>query len=128
VTVWSFSQKPLYRAAGQLSAVLDGERLKLGSDDPVALVGETKGGLEIFFNEGGLGMQVPVPASAHIRGPKGISGLTMEMMVFEIKPEVFARIAGAKQVELRLGDTPLPLTEGHLNILRDFAGRLKPQS
>jgi hypothetical protein len=127
VTVWSVSKKSLYRTGAQLSAIADGERLKLGINDPAVMTGETKNGEDSFYNEGGLGLQVPTPASAKVRNAQGVNGLALEMFVFTIKPDQLDRIGEAKQLEFRLGDTALPVTEGQMNILRDFASRLKPQ-
>jgi hypothetical protein len=127
MTVWSVSKKALYRSSGQLSAVADGERLKLGFNDPAVMTGETKNGKDAFYNERGLGLQVPIPAGATVRNAQGVNGLTMEMLVFAFKPDQLEKIAGAKQVEFRLGDTTLAVTEGQMTILRDFASRLRPQ-
>jgi hypothetical protein len=49
----------------------------------------------------------------------------MELLDFSIKPNQLEKIVGAKQVEFRLGDTPLAVTEGQMAILRDFASRVR---
>jgi hypothetical protein len=127
ISVWSVAKKAMYRGGRELGVVVDGERLKLGFNDPAVMTGETKNGVDAFYNERGMGMQVPVPAVAKIRNAQGVKGLTMELLVFALKPDQFEKIVGAKQVEFRLGDTPLALTEGQRAILRDFASRLRPQ-
>jgi hypothetical protein len=129
ISFWSVSKKALYRPAAQLNAVADGEQLKVGSEEPVSMTGETKDGKDIFYsdNRPGLGIQVPIPSTATVRNAKGVTGLAMEWITLDLKTEQLLKISAAKQAELHLGGTTLPLTEGQMSIIRDFASRLKPQ-
>jgi hypothetical protein len=71
-------------------------------------------------------MQISLPLSAKVRDGDNVNGLFMEWMFIDMKPEQFLKIANAKKVEFRLGNTSFEFTEDQMNTVRDFASRIKP--
>ncbi|MGB7923858.1 MAG: hypothetical protein WCF57_11495 [Pyrinomonadaceae bacterium] len=130
LSIWSTSKEALYRKEKdrKLLVKTDGEEWSLETTTHLVMKGETKGGKDTFYSENrpALGMQIPVPMSATVRNGDNVNGLFMELMHIEMKPEQFAKIANAKKVEFRMGNTSFAFTEDQMNTVRDFAGRIKP--
>lgn len=123
--IFSLSKKPLYEGNKALTLVADGEELPIGSVSNLVLTGETKNGADTFYGVRGnpnVGMQVPVPQSAEIKlKGNGVSGLSLEWMEIDIKPEQFFKLAKSKTMALRLGKSSFTFTEAQMNIIRNFA-------
>lgn len=87
--IWSYSREAMYRKekGKKLFVVTDGESWLLGRLDSVVMKGETKKGQDAFYTENNpaLGMQVPLPMHAQVRGGKNVNGLLMEFMFVDLK-------------------------------------------
>src|SRR5205823_12166869 len=72
-----------------------------------------------------LGMQVPLPMHAQVRGGKNVDGLVMEWMFVDLKPGQLSKLVKAKKVELQLGDATFEFTddrsEEHTSELQSLA-------
>jgi hypothetical protein len=130
LSIWSSSKDALYRKDKdrKLIVVTDGEEWSLGTLSHLVMKGETKDGKDAFYSENrpALGIQILLPLSAKIRDGNNVNGLFMEWMLTDMKPEQFLKIANAKKVEFRLGNTSFGFTENQMDTVRDFASRIKP--
>jgi hypothetical protein len=128
--IWSYSREAMYRKeeGKKLSVLTDGESWVLGRLGSLVMKGETKRGKDAFYSENNpaLGMQVPLPMHAQVRGGKDVSGLVMEWMFVAMKPEQLLRLVNAKKVELQLGDTAFEFTDDQMNTVREFVRQLTP--
>jgi hypothetical protein len=128
--IFSYSRAPLYlrEADWQVAVVADGETLELGRLAHTALRGEMQNGKETFYagKQAVVGMQVPLPQRAQLRTTTPIGEMTMEWLQLMIKPEQFARLAQAQQVELRFGSTRVVLNDVHKSIIREFTAAVTP--
>ena len=130
LSIWSSSKDALYRKDKdrKLIVITDGAEWSLGTLSHVVMKGETKDGKDAFYGENrpALGMGISLPLSAKVRDGNNVNGLFMEWMFIDMKPEQFLKIANAKKVEFRLGNTSFEFTEDQMNTVRDFASRIKP--
>jgi TonB family protein len=128
--IWSFSREAMYRESKgpALKVNTDGEAWSVSPQAYLVFKGETKNGQDIFWGEKrpDLGQPSPLPETTLVRAGEGITGLFMEQVFFELKPDQLIKIAGAKKVELQMGMTRLEFTEAHMNTIRDFNSRLAP--
>jgi hypothetical protein len=128
--IWSYSREAMYRKekGKKLFVVTDGGSWLLGRLDSVVMKGETKKGQDAFYSENNpaLGMQVPLPMHAQVRGGKNVNGLVMEWMFVDLKPEQLSKLVNAKKVALQLGDATFEFTSDQMNTVREFAKRITP--
>jgi hypothetical protein len=123
LSIFSFSKQILYKNKDRkLIVVTDGEEWKVGTLEDVLLKGETKNGKDTFFspNGSGVGLEISPPKSALIK-TDNVNGLYLEWTNLDMKPEQFFKIANAKKVELKLGESKFEFGEGHLQSLRELA-------
>ena len=69
-------------------------------------------------------MEVPVPQSAQIKGGGNLNGVTMEWMGLSMKPDRFLKLAKAAKLEIRIGNTSLPLNDRQTEIAHNFASQI----
>ena len=74
-----------------------------------------------------VGIQVPLPQSAQIKGGGNVNGITLEWMSLTMKPDQFLKLAKAAKLEFRIGTTSLPLSERHVEIIHNFANQITVQ-
>jgi len=127
--VFSFSKNPLYKKDKDRSVtiVADGVESAMGNLSNTVMKGETKNGVDSFFAVGGnpnVGMQVPVPQSAQIKGGGNLNGVTMEWMGLSMKPDQFLKLAKAARLEIRIGNTSLTLNDRQTEIVHNFASQI----
>lgn len=106
---YSFAAEKKYRAAGdrQLSGVADGRPLKFWRWD----YGTAEGGEALRY----------LPRAARVSGK-----LVMEFLNFYVEPEQVSQLAAARDAELLLGPTRLPLDDTHKSIMREFVSHVTP--
>lgn len=51
-----------------------------------------------------------------------------ERLVFRMPYETLLRVAGAKKLEIRMDAVVFPISEGHLNVIREFAEKINALS
>ena len=128
LTLFSLAKTTQYTAHEMLYATTDGTRWPIGGGSILDMKGETKNGTDTYYGPNPyIGMQVPFPASAKVRNKSGdVTGLHMEWLTVELKPEQLTKLAAAQKVSLQLRDKTFELNETHLSILRDYATQLTP--
>jgi hypothetical protein len=130
VLIQSFTGSVMYRAgkAQQLFVHTDGESWSIAPQAYIVFKGETKNGQDIFWEEKRprMGQPSQLPGNARIRNGDGINGIFMEQLFFQLKPEQLLKIAGARNVELQLGETRFALTANQLSTARSFLGQIDP--
>jgi hypothetical protein len=67
---------------------------------------------------------MPVPQSAQIKAAGNLNGITMEWMGISMKPDQFLKLAKAMKLEFRIGNTSLPLSDRHVEIIHNFANQI----
>ena len=131
VEIFSFSKNPLYPKEKDrpLVVVADGSPLPMGSLTNTVMMGETKNGTDSFYAVGaksGIGVQVPVPASAQIKAGGSLNGITMEWMSLSMKPDQFLKFSKGAKLELQIGHTSIKLNDRQTEIIHNFASQITP--
>jgi hypothetical protein len=129
ITVFSFSKEPVYRKDKDrvLVVIANGVETNLGTLTASTFKGETKDGVDTYLAVGGnpnLGMQVPIPQSAAIRVGGSMTGMTMELLTLQLKPEQFLKLASAANIRFKIGTTILTPTDRHIDVIHNFAEQL----
>lgn len=127
--LFSFANKDVFRKNRSLVFIADGEETKPGSLSHTMFKGKSKDGVDVFYVAGGnpdIGMQVPIPQSAQIRGGS-LDGITMESMSLSLKSDQFLTLAKSTQAAIRIGNTTLDLNARHMEILRNFSDQITPE-
>jgi hypothetical protein len=102
--IYSFSKRPLY-ASRAVSLIADGVETKIGTPHAEVLRGQTNNGADSFYVVDGnpnVGIQVPVPPTAQIKGGGNLNGKTLEWMTLGLKPDQVLKLLTAKKLEIRV--------------------------
>ena len=128
--VWSYSRSALYRdgKAQRLVIKTDGESWSVEPKNYLLYKGETKDGLDIFWEEKRpiVGQPGSLPAVAQVSAGQGLNGLFIEQIYYQLKLDQLLKIGNAKVVEARLGDTDLRFSASQMNTVRSFLGQIYP--
>jgi hypothetical protein len=113
-----------------LVIIADGTETNLGTLTATIFKGETKNGVDTYFAVGGnpnAGMQVPLPQGAAIRAGGTMTGMTMELLTLQLKPDQFLKLAAGNNIRFKIGSTILTPTNRHIEVIHNFAQQLTPQ-
>lgn len=128
--IWSFSKEVIYKENKyqKLQITTDGEQWSIDAKTYLAFKGETKDGLDIFWEEKRplIGEPGRLPAIAQVKGEQGVNGLFMEQFYYQLKPDQLLKISTAKTVEAQLGGTKLSFSMNQMNIIRSFLSQVQP--
>jgi hypothetical protein len=131
IEMFSLAKNPLYESKRSLIAICDGAQFEIGQVSDLVLNGETKNGIDTFYGVRGnpnVGMQLPVSQNAQIKSTgNGVTGLSMEWIGVDMKPEQFFKLAKSKTIELRLGNSSFTFSDTQMNIIRNLANAITPQ-
>src|ERR1041385_5298891 len=132
VTMFSNSPKPLYENTKDqiLVAITDGNNWKAGElRYSLGKGSKTDKGVEMFASEKrpGLGLQNPLPPNARISNGRTIDQLYLEWLTIELKPEQFAQMARARNLEFQIGKTKFQFTDNQMGTIRAFAALITPK-
>lgn len=128
--IWSFSSGAMYKESKlqKLFIKADGESWSVEPQIYLLSKGETKDGLDIFWDEKReppVGQPSQLPASAQIGG-QGINGLFMEQFRYQLKLGQLLKIASAKSLEVQLGASKLEFSANLMNTFRNYLSRIDP--
>ena len=128
--IWSYSRSALYRDGKSRRLVIktDGESWGVEPKNYLVYKGESKDGLDIFWEEGRpiAGQPGSLSADAQINGGQGLNGLFIEQIYFQLKLDQLLKIGNAKVVEARLGETDLAFSAGQMDTIRSFLSQIHP--
>jgi hypothetical protein len=132
VTIYSFSKDPIFKKDKDriLVIIADGTEMNLGTMTAATFKGETKNGADTYFAVGGnpnVGMQVPLPQGAAIRLGGSMTGMTMELLTLQLRPDQFLKLGTATNIRFKVGSTILTPTNRHVEVIHNFAQQLTPQ-
>lgn len=128
--IWSFSKNPLYRNENSQRLVIktDGESWSIDQKSYAVYKGESKDGLDIFWEEKRpvVGQPGSLSAVAQINGGRGINGLFIEQILFQLKPDQLLKMVNAKVLEAQLGSTGLSFSASQMDTMRSFLSQIYP--
>lgn len=135
VEIYSFSKKPLFKkeADREIVAITDSGESKVGTLSVKSYKGDPnnkdEGGFLVYGLMGNpnVAMHIPVPSGALVKGGGNVNALTMEMMSLSMKPDDFLKVAGSTKLELKIGNTLIPLNDRQVAIVRSFAEQITPK-
>ena len=126
--IWSYSKSPLYKNDNSRRLVIktDGESWSVDPKNYQVYKGESKNGLDIFWEEKRpiVGQPGSLSAAAQINEGKGLNGLFIEQIYFQVNLDQLLKIENAKVVEAQLGATGLSFSAGQLDTIRVFLSQI----
>lgn len=130
--IWSSSKDVMYRADKDHTIIIntDGAEWSVTPQLYAVFKGETKNGQDLFWNEKRpiIGEPSPFPANMQVKAQGSVTGLYMEQIFADLKPEQLQKIANAKKVKLQLGSIRIELSDEYMSTIRDFYNRLFPNA
>jgi hypothetical protein len=66
-------------------------------------------------------MQVSLPQGAAIRAGGTMTGMTMELLTLQLKPEQFLKMAASPTIRFKIGSTILTPTNRQVDVIHNFA-------
>ena len=130
--VYSFSKEPVFKKDKDrvVVAIVNGAETNVGTLTETVFKGETKNDVDTYFAVGGnpnVGLQVPLPQGASIRSGGSVTGLTMELLTLQLKPEQLIKLATAESIRFKIGSIIITPTPRQLDVIHTFVEKLTPK-